>query len=107
MICDAMKQWADGIKTDRPLLIDAEVNNICYISMKYLCGWQMRQCDLVVVIMLAGEIKSLADLRTRYVEHLADHIWDHLMGEPDEPSADDLAHGINAIITEFYKLARL
>ena len=114
MVNPQMKEWAEAMTASMPgpLVVDesthvptdAELNNISYLSMKYLCQWGMRQCDLAVVNMLSGKIQSIAALRTVYVEHLADYIWDHLMSEPDEPSCEDIAYGINAVITAFYHM---
>jgi len=82
--------------THRPT--ESEINNLCYLSMKFLVQFSMRTCDLKVVELMAGGlIESIAELNDRYIPALADYIWDHLMGKPEDPTADDLKYCIEAI----------
>jgi hypothetical protein len=90
-----------------PILVDVkthqptpnEIDNICYLAMKYLVGWQMRQTDLMVVksMLDGGPVPKLQAIVTEY-------IWDHICGEPAEPTQEDLAHVAGGIIEHFYSL---
>lgn len=100
-----IKQLVDGLKEiSEPLKVDLsthqptdnELNNLCYLSCKYICGWSMRECDLAVVRQLGGN-----DLE-KFKEALADYIWDHLMGEPDEISQEEVKKAVDAITLHLY-----
>ena len=80
-----------------------ELNNLCYLSMKYICGWPMRQADLAVVNTMGGEPQTVNDM-DKYCEALADYIWDHLMGEPDDSTADEVKEACNGIKNMLYSM---
>jgi hypothetical protein len=76
-----------------------EVDNICYLSMKYGIGWMMRQADLMVVTKMLGDgdVNQLQDI-------LSEYMWDHLMGEPENPTVEDIKLIVGAVTRNFYTL---
>jgi hypothetical protein len=108
MVSEAMQTWVKESIEEKPCLVDeahvptaGELNNIVYLTMKYLAGWQMRQCDLGVVLAM-NTPKSLKELDEAFVPVLAEYVWDHLMGEPDEVTTEDLEYGIRHIAKAVY-----
>lgn len=98
-----MPKFADHLDTIRKatridILVDYnkhkptenEMNNICFMSMKYSAGHIMRQVDLTMVNMLGGTPDTVRNLSDRWIPALADYIWDHIMGEPDDPSLEEV-----------------
>lgn len=81
-----------------------ELNNLCYLSMKYLIGWEMRTADFQVCMMLGGDPQTVTELEKTFIPSLADYIWDHLMGEPNDPTSDDLIEGIKIIRDMLYSM---
>jgi hypothetical protein len=55
-----------------------------------LLGWQPRLADLAVLRVL-----SPGDLS---VEALAEYIWDHVGGEPAEPSLEQVAAAVREVV---------
>lgn len=53
-------------------------------------GWPPRRADISAAQMLGGT-----------VEVLAEYIWDHVMGEPDEPTCDDVEKSIQLAIDQY------
>lgn len=96
---------------------DGELNNFVYLTCKYTVQWPMRQTDLAVCLELAksrfgedvqagqtqpvGLIKGVEGL-TRLLEVTCEYIWDHIAGEPDEFSPDDLFYHMKPILQEWY-----
>lgn len=78
--------------THRPT--NGELNNLTYLSMKYLIGWGMRAVDLAVILHMTSPMENVNELESKFIPVLADYMWDHLMGEPESPTADDLAVAI-------------
>lgn len=69
---------------------DGELNNIVYLCHRFTIDWSMRRSDLAVCLMLArakGEIIGNAGL-DRLIRTTCEYVWDHLCGEPEEPTAD-------------------
>lgn len=69
---------------------EGELNNICYLSMRYLLNWTMRVVDYEIIRMMSGEVNTLEEIDTKLIPPLAQYTWDHLMGEPDEPSQEQV-----------------
>ena len=99
----ALRDWADKVRkatANDPFVVDPqehqptanERNNLCFLSMKYLLGWPMRSCDFMIVESM-GSDKPTAE----YFEILAEYMWDHLAGEPDDVSVGDLVYAIEVI----------
>jgi hypothetical protein len=106
---DWIKMIEDKNK-NAPVLVDftthvpttEELNNLCYLSMKYVIGWQMRAVDFSVVMMMSGTATTVNDLDNSFIPALAEYMWDHLMSEPDEISSEDLEKAIKAVRDMLY-----
>ena len=105
------EQWLEDMKEqvqDPQVDLDTheptenELNNICYLSMKYIAGWPMRQADLKVVEIMGGEITTVRALDDKWIPNLADYIWDHLMGEPETISSEQITEGCKAVCNLIY-----
>jgi hypothetical protein len=82
-----------------------ELDNIVYLVCKYTIGWQMRQCDLAVCVMMAGgqdAIVGNAGL-TKLVEVTCEYAWDHLSGEPNTFSPEQLFDHIKPALQGWYQ----
>jgi len=82
-----------------------ELNNFVYLVCKYTVNWGMRACDLQVCLMMAGgaeEIKGNAGL-TKLCEVTCEYLWDHVCGEPEEPTTDQLFDHIKEGLQAWYK----
>jgi len=83
---------------------DGELNNFVYLTCKYAVGWGMRQTDLAVCLMMArinNTIKGNAGL-SFLCEVTCDYLWDHICGEPEEPTSDQLFDHIKPCLQEWY-----
>ena len=83
---------------------DGELDNICYLTMKYTIQWPMRQADLAVCILMAGGKEAIvgdAGL-SKYVHEICAYLWDHIAGEPDEFTADTLFEHIKPILNQWW-----
>jgi len=54
------------------------------------------------VKMMAGKVQSVRQLDKKFIPALADYIWDHMMGEPDELSEEDVEKMIKALRDQLY-----
>lgn len=112
-ISEQLREYADEMKAQAKPAVDYktyaptnnELNNLCYLSMKYLIGWRMRVVDFHTVNMLGGTPKTIQELDKRYIPTLAEYMWDHLMGEPEEPTTDDLEYAIKAVRDMLFSLS--
>jgi len=66
-----------------------ELNNFVYAVCKYTVDWPMRNADLTVCLLMAGEIKGNAGL-TRLCEVTCEYVWDHICGKPEDFTPDQL-----------------
>lgn len=80
-----------------------EVNNIVYITCRHTCDWTMREADLAVCDMLRDKtlrgdaaVENLLEVATEYV-------WDHIMGEPEDPTQKQLADHIRTGLTMWFQ----
>jgi hypothetical protein len=111
-----MREWADNgrkneagerqVGDDHKPTVE-ELNNITYLSMKWLINWPMRDIDFVMIYKLAGEINTLKDIDEKFIPTLAEYMWDHVLGEPEDPTIDDIAYGITALKDSLYKMGEL
>lgn len=101
-----LRQWIDDVlsKVGPPQvdlatheLTEGELNNLVYLSMKMVIGWQMRATDLEVVKLLAGPVKTIKEFDKAFVPVLAQYMWNHILGEPEDTTQDDLQMAIMAI----------
>ena len=82
-----------------------EINNIVYSTLKYTINWAMRACDLGVCVMMAGGAEAIVGNAgvSKLVEVTCEYAWDHLSGEPDEFTAEQLFEHMKPCFHEFYK----
>ena len=99
LFLEEVRSKTDPIQVDlaKHVPTDNELNNIAYLSMKYGIGWQMRNVDFMAVkLMSTGQ--GLAGFQ----EALADYNWDHIMGEPDDITVEDILECVKAITLQVY-----
>lgn len=80
---------------------DGEVDNLVYLTLKYGAGWPMRGCDLTIVKMMAGNVRGSAGL-SRLVYAACEYAWDHILGEPDGVTSEDMFGFMKPILEEWY-----
>lgn len=86
-------------------MTDNEINNLVYLCLKYIVGFPMRQCDFQVVLMMHNSTKGgVEDQKRNLISVISDFIWDHFLGEPDEPSQENIEEAVSGIFEEFFKL---
>lgn len=94
----------DLSKIDLPAdyrLSDGEVDNIVYLVCKYTVGWPMRQADKAVCQMMMGDVKG-PEAVAKLVEVATEYVWDHICGEPDEPTQEQLFEHIAPVIADWF-----
>lgn len=81
-----------------------ERNNIVHLCFKYALGLPFRQVDLHMIELMSGDVQNMEDLRETYVSNIAEYIWDHYLGEPANPSREDLRRVCSALVEYFFSL---
>lgn len=83
---------------------EGELNNIVYLICKYTVGWQMRTADLAVCVLMAGGQEAIVGNAglTKLVEETCEYVWDHICGEPEEPTADQFFDHIKPALQAWY-----
>lgn len=107
-----LREWADEMKAKtgtcqvqpNHLPTPGELNNLCYLSMKYIMGWQMRHADFAAIQITGGIPTSMEELDKEYIPAIAEYMWDHLMGEPETPTTEDLEYAIRAIRDQLFTM---
>lgn len=93
------------LKTTEVMMTDNEINNLVYLCLKYIAGFPMRTCDFQLILAMHNSSKGgVGDERDNLASALSDYIWDHLLGEPDEPSSEEIKSAVVEIFGEFFKL---
>lgn len=81
---------------------EGEIDNLVYMVCKYTVGWGMRACDLAAVKMTGPrEVRGEEGLRA-LTRAACEYVWDHICGEPEEPTADDLYAHMAPMLSEWY-----
>lgn len=80
---------------------EGELNNIVYLICKYTVGWAMRSADLQICKQMVGDIRGNAGL-SRLCEVTCSYLWDHICGEPDDFTPDQLFDHIKPGLQEFF-----
>ena len=80
---------------------EGEINNFVYLVCKYTVGWMMRGADLAVCQMMTGPIVGKQGLE-KLLEQTTEYVWDHICGEPEEPTAEQLALHMKPVLEEWY-----
>ena len=81
---------------------DGEANNLVYLILKYTIDWQMRECDLQVMLMMQERPITGTEGIKKLISDTCDYAWDHISGEPDEFSPEDLIKHITPAIENWY-----
>lgn len=78
-----------------------ELDNLIYLTFKYTIGWSMRQADKAVCLSMAGDIVGDPGI-SKLIHETCEYAWDHLSGEPDEFTPEQLVDHIQPILIEWY-----
>lgn len=81
-----------------------ERNNLVHLCFTQLLGISFRVADLSIIETLAPDVQDLNDLRQRYVPVIAEYLWDHFMGEPEEPTQQQVEHACLTIANILYTM---
>jgi len=83
---------------------EEELNNLCYLSFKHIIAWHMRATDYHIVRMMGGDPQTVDELKEKFIPELAQYIWDHMMGEPEDPTSEDITKAIVALCDFLFKM---
>ena len=81
-----------------------ELDNFVYLTSKYTVGWIPRAADHAVCLMMAGGADEIVGNEglTKLCETTCEYLWDHICGEPEEPTAEALFDHIKPVLQEWY-----
>lgn len=85
-------------------LSDGEIDNIVYLICKYTVEWNMRQVDKAVCQMMMSKEKTGVPQIEDLVRVTCEYVWDHICGEPDNFTAEQLYDYMAPMITEWFKI---
>jgi hypothetical protein len=74
------------------------------MAMKYGAGHMMRKADFLVVKQMGGSPDKVRNLVDTFLPALADYLWDHIMGEPDDPSTEEVLEFVVYVRDLIYSL---
>lgn len=81
---------------------EGELNNVCYLTLKYGVGWPMREADFAVIrLLVPGAVVGPRGI-DNFVKACCTYAWDHIAGEPANFGPLDLFNGIKPLIHEWY-----
>lgn len=82
-----------------------ELDNLAYITCRGTINWPCRTADFVVCLNAAGGPDNIKGDKgiSNYVSVICDYLWDHVMGEPENPTAQQLFAHIQAPLFEWYE----
>lgn len=87
---------------DNYRLTDGEINNVVYLTCRFTVDWSMRGCDLAVCRMLVGgEIVGDSGV-LRLIEETCEYVWDHICGETDEFTPEQLIEHMIPPMVKFF-----
>lgn len=82
-------------------LTAGEIDNIVYLICKYTVQWPARSVDIHIMSMMLGEARGKDAVET-LVQNTCEYVWDHICGEPDEPTTEMLVEHIKPMIEEWF-----
>ncbi len=84
---------------------EGELDNFVYLCCKYGGNWGMRRTDLAICLLMAGGCESIVGNAglTRLCEVTCEYLWDHICGEPEEVSPDDIFDHLKPLLKTFYE----
>jgi hypothetical protein len=83
-------------------LTDGEIDNIVYLTCRYTVGWGMRSCDKSVCEMMLGNDKTGSKCVERLLQITCEYVWDHICGEPEDPSVEKFVAHMEPLIQEWW-----
>lgn len=108
-----MTQWCENTKkqiegkclvTEDHKPTPNERNNLVHLCFTNIFGYTFRHADLAVIEAMSPEIKTVKDLKSEYVPIVAEYVWDHWMGEPEDPQLQDVQQMCEVICDALYTL---
>jgi hypothetical protein len=78
-----------------------EIDNIVYLTCRYTVGWPYRAVDLAIIQLMTPPGRG-TEYINRLVINTCEYLWDHVCGEPDEFSSEDLVRHIIPLLHEWY-----
>jgi hypothetical protein len=108
----SLRDWANELaKHTKTTQVDkdhkpspGELNNIAYLSMRYLTGWIIQSSDLIAIVNDSGDVETMDDVFENYVPAVAKYIWGHLYGEPENIPQVDVQSAVKAFANLVYTL---
>jgi GNAT superfamily N-acetyltransferase len=80
---------------------EREFDNLVYLALKYSVGWAMRSTDKAVVLSMTGDARGPDGIR-QLTRVACEYAWDHLAGEPDEYTPEQLVAHVLPVIDNWY-----
>lgn len=80
-----------------------EINNIVYLCCSYTVGWPMRATDLAVCEMMRDKTLTGQAAIENLVQVACEYVWDHICGEPEEPSVEQLTDHMHSVMEKWYE----
>jgi len=71
------------------------------MTCKYTIQWPMRAADKAVCAMTAGPLRG-PDCVHRLVKASCEYVWDHLAGEPEDVTPEQLYEHIAPLLKEWF-----
>jgi hypothetical protein len=69
-------------------------------------GGEARAADLEMAAMLCGFVDGLPCTLGEACDQAVEYVWDHFMGEPDEPTLEELQTSLRATIADVVERTR-
>jgi hypothetical protein len=84
-----------------------ELDNFVYLTSKYTVGWIPRAADHAVCLMMAGMMVGGNKIvgnegLTKLCEVTCEYLWDHICGEPEGLTAEDMFTLIKPMLQAWY-----
>lgn len=82
-----------------------ELDNLMYLTCKGTINWTMRTADFVVCLNMAGGPSNIRGDKgiSHFVSIVCDYLWDHIMGEPEAYSPEQLFAHVQPFLFEWYE----
>lgn len=88
-----------------PKVSTEELENLTYLSCRYVADWAMRKADLEAVRLLSGNPRDRAEVEARWVQNMGEYLWDHIMGEPTKPTLEQVISRVRKLTKQFWTLS--
>ena len=84
-------------------LTAGEINNIVYVTCKHTVGWPMRSADLAICQMMCDKNLKGDESVANLLEVTCEYLWDHICGEPEDFTPEDLVKHIEPGIVDWFQ----